>query len=67
MFRITKDLTIGESLDKAPELASVLNGIGMHCTGCPSARAESLEQAADVHGIDVDDLIEDLKGFMEMM
>ena len=49
MFRITKDLTIGELLDKAPELASVLNGIGMHCTGCPSARAESLEQAADVH------------------
>ena len=44
-----------------------LNIEGMHCTGCPSARAETLEQAAAVHGIDVDDLVEDLKGFMEMM
>ncbi|MEE1028929.1 MAG: DUF1858 domain-containing protein [Agathobacter sp.] len=67
MFRINKDLKIGELLDKAPELAGVLNGIGMHCTGCPSARAETLEQAAAVHGIDIDDLIEDLKGFMESM
>ena len=67
MFRINKDLTNGELLDKAPELAGVFNGIGMHCTGCPSARAETLEQAAAVHGIDIDDLIEDLKGFMESM
>ena len=29
MFRINKDLTIGELLDKAPELAGVLNGIGI--------------------------------------
>ena len=67
MFRITKDLTIGELLDKAPELASVLNGIGMHCTGCPSARAEALEQETEMQRIDVNDLIENLKGFMEMM
>lgn len=64
MFRINENTTIGELLDNAPELAGVLNGIGMHCTGCPSARRETLEQAAEVHGIDIDDLIEDLKGFM---
>ena len=65
MFRISETTTIGELLDNAPELAGVLNGIGMHCTGCPSARRETLSQAAEVHGLDVDDLVEDLKGFME--
>lgn len=65
MFRISENTTIGELLDNAPELARVLNGIGMHCTGCPSARRETLAQAAEVHGLDVDDLVEDLKGFME--
>lgn len=63
--RLTKDTTIGELLAMDPEIGQVLSGIGMHCIGCPSARGETLEQAADVHGIDVDDLIEDLKGFME--
>ena len=64
--RLTKDTTIGELLDMDPEMGPVLAGIGMHCVGCPSARRETLEQAADVHGLDVDDLIEDLKGFMEV-
>lgn len=63
--RLSKDTTIGELLNMDPEIGQVLAGIGMHCVGCPSARGETLEQAADVHGIDVDDLVEDLKGFME--
>ena len=64
--RLTKDTTIGELLSMDPEMGEVLSGIGMHCIGCPSAQRETLEQAADVHGLDVDDLIEDLKGFMEV-
>ena len=67
MFRLTKETTIGELLREKPEMADVLTGIGMHCLGCPSAQGESLEQAAGVHGLDADDLIEDLKGFMEGM
>ena len=30
---------------------------GMHCLGCPSAQAESLEEAAMVHGIDINELM----------
>jgi hybrid cluster-associated redox disulfide protein len=33
---------------------------GMGCVGCPSAQAETLEQAAMVHGLDLDDLLEAL-------
>ncbi|MBQ1681898.1 MAG: DUF1858 domain-containing protein [Agathobacter sp.] len=67
MFRITKDTTIGELLKNAPDIAPVLTNIGMHCLGCPSSQMETLEQAAAVHGLDVDDLVEDLRGFMEEM
>lgn len=63
-MRITKKITIGQLLEMAPEIGTVLTEIGMHCIGCPSARNETLEQAAEVHGMDADDLIEDIKGFL---
>lgn len=65
MSRITKDTTIGELLAIDPDIADVLTSMGMHCIGCPSSQRESLEQAADVHGMDADDLVEDIKGFLE--
>lgn len=63
-MRITKNTTIGQLLEMNPEMGNILTNIGMHCIGCPSAQNESLEQAAEVHGMDADDLIEDLKGFL---
>ena len=65
MRRITKDTTIGELLAIYPEISQVLMSIGMHCIGCPSAARETLEQAAEVHGMDADDLVEDIKGFLQ--
>lgn len=57
MAQITKDMTIGEILRANPDVAPVLMEAGMHCLGCPSAQAESLEEAAMVHGLDIDDLM----------
>lgn len=57
MTGITKDMTIGEILRKAPDIAPVLMEAGMHCLGCPASQGESLEEAAMVHGIDVDALM----------
>lgn len=57
---ITKDMTIREVLQKDPRTADVLMKYGMHCLGCPSATGESVGQAAMVHGIDVEKLMEDL-------
>lgn len=65
MRRVTKDTTIGELLQLDPEISNVLTNIGMHCIGCPSSQGETLEQAAEVHGLDPDDLVEDIKGFLE--
>ena len=57
MADITKDMTIGEMLRTNPGVAPVLMEAGMHCLGGPSAQAETLEEAAMVHGMDIDELM----------
>ena len=57
-MEITKDMTIGEIIVNKPEVAPILMEAGMHCLGCPSAQAESLEEAAMVHGMDIDALMD---------
>ena len=57
-MEITKDMTIGEIIVNKPEVAPILMEAGMHCLGCPSAQAESLEEAALVHGMDIDVLMD---------
>lgn len=65
MTKITKDMTIGEILNVDYDLASVLMGGGMYCVGCPSSQAETLAEAAMVHGIDPDLLLERLNNYLE--
>ena len=60
MATITKEMTIGEILRTKPEIAPVLMNAGMHCLGCPSAQGESLEEAAMVHGMDMDALMQEI-------
>lgn len=61
-MKIEKGMTIGELVRSFPQTVPTLMGFGMGCVGCPSAQAETLEEAAQVHGIDVDELIEKLNG-----
>ena len=56
----SKDTKIGELLQEAPEKVDILLSAGMHCVGCPASQAETLEEACEVHGIDVDELIKEL-------
>lgn len=60
-MEVSKEMTIGDILVANPDAAPVLLEAGMHCLGCPASQAESLEEAALVHGIDVDSLVEALK------
>lgn len=59
-MKITKDMTIGEVVRQYPESIEVLMGFGMGCVGCPSAQAETIEEAAGVHGLNLDELMEAL-------
>ena len=61
MATITKDMTIGEILRTNPAVAPILMEAGMHCLGCPSAQGESLEEAAMVHGMNVEDLMKKIE------
>lgn len=63
MTGITKDMLIGDILKKAPEVAPVLMQAGMHCLGCPASQGESLEEAAMVHGINIDELMAAIEQF----
>ena len=54
---ITKDMTIGEILRIKENAADILMSFGMGCIGCPSSQAESLEDAANVHGLDIEKLL----------
>lgn len=58
---ITKDMIIGDILKTNPDNARVLMDAGMHCLGCPSSQAETLEEACMVHGLDVNELLAKLK------
>lgn len=58
MEQITKDMTIGQALELKSAAAGALLEIGMHCLGCPSAQGETLEQAAAVHGVKIEELID---------
>ena len=59
---IEAKMTIGEILRQKPEAAKVLQQFGMHCIGCAVAAGESLEDAARVHGIDLQKLLNSIQG-----
>jgi hydroxylamine reductase len=59
-MKVTKDMTIGEIIRNNPNAARILMSFGMGCVGCPSAQAETLEEATMVHSMDIDALLEAL-------
>ncbi len=62
--QVSENMTIGEVLRINPNIAPILMEVGMHCLGCPSAQAESLAEAAMVHGIDVSVLVEKINAYL---
>ena len=58
--KISKEMTFAQVLEKHPETVNVFMNYGMACVGCPLSRAETLEQGAIAHGIEVKKLVEDL-------
>ena len=57
---IERTTKIGELLEIAPEKAEILLNAGVHCLGCPASQAETIEEACEVHGIDVEELLEEI-------
>ena len=59
-MKFDKDTRIGDLLEQAPEKAEILLNAGMHCIGCPASQMETVEEACEVHGIDVEEVVEKL-------
>ena len=59
-MEITKDMLVGEIIRNKPESVEILLNFGLGCIGCPASQMESLEEAAMVHGLDIDELIKAL-------
>ena len=64
MAKVSKDMLIGQLLQIDANIAPILMRAGMHCLGCPSSQMESLEEAAMVHGLDVDVLVNLINDFL---
>lgn len=58
MSAITKDMTIAQAISVDQNIIPVLMDMGMHCIGCPASQGETIEEAAMVHGMDPDDLMD---------
>ncbi|MEF9991788.1 MAG: DUF1858 domain-containing protein [Paraclostridium sp.] len=57
---ITKDTIIADIIKMKPDAAQILMSYGMGCIGCPSAQMEKLEQACEIHGLDLDEILNKL-------
>ena len=63
---VTKDMIIVDLLQVDEAVVPILMASGMHCIGCPSAQGESLEEACFVHGIDPDQVVNQINEYLAM-
>jgi hybrid cluster-associated redox disulfide protein len=54
---LTADTTIAELLREKPESAQILFRFGMGCLGCAIANNETIREAAQAHGIPLEEML----------
>lgn len=60
MAKITENTTIFEAIQINPKAGEILMAHGMHCLGCALAHGETVGEAADVHGADLEAMLKEL-------
>ncbi|HHX49265.1 MAG TPA: DUF1858 domain-containing protein [Clostridiales bacterium] len=67
MKKVTKESKIIDALQFGNQeaVAEVLYSYGMHCLGCALSRGETLEEAAAVHGVDPEELVDAINEVLE--
>ena len=61
---VTKDMLISDVLKIDTGVAPILMDVGMHCLGCPSAQVESLQDACVMHGMDADEVVNNINTYL---
>lgn len=58
--KVTKDMTFAQVMRLHPDVVKVLAKYNLGCIGCMGAQAETLEQGCNAHGLNVNDVVNDL-------
>lgn len=59
-MKVERNTLIKDIINIGPKAVKILMDFGMGCIGCPASQNESIEEAAAVHGINVEHLLESL-------
>jgi len=62
---VTKQILISEVIKKYPQTAQIFLEYGLHCIGCAFAKDETIEEAAKIHQVNLNDLILSLNRAIE--
>ncbi len=63
--KITANTTIFEAIQLNPKAGEILMSHGMHCLGCALAHGETVGEAAEVHGADLEVMLKQLNDIEE--
>ncbi len=63
--QIEKNMLIADILKVDTDIAAILIQNGMGCIFCPASQMESVEEACFVHGIDADEIIEQINEYLQ--
>lgn len=58
--KITENTLIFDALNINPKAGEILMSYGMHCLGCALAHGETVGEAANVHGADLENMLKEL-------
>ena len=56
-MKITEDMKVCDVLNLNDDMELIFKEHGLLCTGCPGAVQETLCEAAEGHGLDVEELL----------
>lgn len=62
--KVTKEMSIIEIVQNYPQALEVFAKYGLGCIGCAAARFENLEAGAKVHGVDPDQMVEEINALI---
>jgi hybrid cluster-associated redox disulfide protein len=63
--KITKDMTLGDLVERYPQAAMLLAKKGMHCIGCSMSAWETIAQGCKTHGMSDEEIEKLLKEMNE--
>lgn len=62
---IKKDEKIKDLIKNHPEATQVFLNYGLRCSGCPAFNLETIEEAAQSHGIELESFLLDINEIIE--